>query len=667
MIRARLVGVLLAAGLAAGAALLGDPTEQVVPAQVVPAQVVPAQVVPVSHEAPAQPAPPDPSPNPPVPTGVTGAPTATVPAQPGLPGVPGTSGVPGSPLPSVPGFDCKTPPEPDRPGTGLVGSLDPPTYGQGTPGSVYHEVGYAGLVWHNYDIGCTGAAFNPATSTDTWLGNQTFNVAKFVVAGVNWSHYLIADGAELLAPLDDVIRAGTTAMYETVFTTWIGPAMLVLAVILLVLALRGDLARQTQRAVFAVLALLVASAAYLAPLDWTRAADTLLLDGVTQMQEGFLGQVGLGDRDTLPTLLVDQVVYSNWQRGMFGSPDAPQAQELGRDVLRAQTFTKQEVAEGRDTAALAEQKKADFTVLAGQMGDRYPYFTGKSGSRVGAGLLAVVEAVCIALFQLLSKILVLVAMLILRLMVMTAPAIAVLAVLKPEVLPALLRIGGAAVVNALVVGALAGLHALMVVSLFRPGSPVDLWLALLVTGVVTIVLWAVARPFRRLVSMVSLTREQFGGIVPGVGDGPVSRMWTRMRGVDDGPDRQSRWWDERRFGSRDVDPSEGGRPEAAPVVDGTPRRAPVEPDPVPAVAVPVRRSLPGAPDPGLAGGTGPGWGDVPDSEDRVIYRRAESVPLRPSSAPGGARPVHPELVDGVPVYRIYRPRPSSRPPVYDRE
>jgi hypothetical protein len=35
----------------------------------------------------------------------------------------------------------------------------------------------------------------------------------------------------------------------------------------------------------------------------------------------------------------------------------------------------------------------------------------------------------------------------------------------------------------------------------------------------------------------------------------------------------------------------------------------------------------------------------------VIYRRPDAVPLRP----GAARPVTPELVDGVPVYRIYRP------------
>lgn len=566
----------------------------------------------------------------------------------------------GSPAMAQP-FDCKESPEPDRPGTGLVGSIDPPTYGVGEPGSVYDEVGYAGLIWHNYDLGCAGAAvFNPASTTDTWLGNQAFNLAKFAVGGVNWSHYLIADGGELLAPLDDLVTTATRAMYDAVFTTFIGPVLLILAVFLLVLAMRGDLARQAQRGAFALAALVVGSAAYLAPVEWSRAADSLLLDGVTAMQEGFLDEVGLGNRDTLPTVLVDQVIYQNWLRGEFGAPDVPQAEQFGRDLLRAQTFTKPEVAEGRATLELAEQKKADFAAIGTQLGDRYPYFTGEAGSRTGAGVLAVVQALCIALFQLLSKVLVLVAMLLLRLMVMTAPAIAVVAVLKPDILPALLRVGGAAIVNTLVVGALAGLHALLVVSLFRPGAGIDLWLALLVTGVVTVVMWAVARPFRRLVSMVSLTREQFGGIVPGAGDGPMSRMWLRMRG---GPeeDRQTRWWDERRGAAAGASFADGGRPEAEPVARVRARaeqvarpRSQVEAPPEPALVPAARRpALPA----GVTRGGGtrtPGWAEPGDVDDRSLYRRSDAVPMRP----GAARPVQAEMVDGVPVYRIYRPRPA---------
>jgi hypothetical protein len=573
-------------------------------------------------------------------------------------GLVGGSVLLGSPAMAQP-FSCKESPEPDRPGTGLVGSLDPPTYGVGEPGSVYDEVGYAGLVWHNYDLGCAGqAVFNPASTTDTWLGNQTFNVAKFAVAGVNWSHYLIADGGELLSPLDGLISDGTKAMYSAVFSTWVGPALLLLSVVLLFFAMRGDLARQTQRAAFGVLALVIGSAAYLAPIDWAKAADPLLLNGVTDMQEGFLGQVGLGNRDTLPTVLVDQVIYQNWLRGEFGAPEVPQAQQLGRDLLRAQTFTKPEVAQGLDTQDLATQKKADFANLAGQMGDRYPYFQGISGSRVGAGLLAVVQALCIALFQLLSKVLVLVAMLILRLMVMTAPAIAVVAILKPDVLPALLRVAGAAIVNTLIVGALAGLHALLVVSLFRPDSGIDLWLALLVTGVVTVIMWAVARPFRRLASMVSLTGQQLGGIVPGAGQGPMGRVWQRMRGAQP-EERQTRWWDERRAESGGMYSDPGGhRPEVELTARVPAQRSPVRRTEVEVVrsTAPVgsarRPALPAGPG-GIGAGTDrPSSYDPSEVDDRVIYRRPDAVPLRP----GGARPVQAELVDGVPVYRIYRPR-----------
>ncbi|MEU6700059.1 hypothetical protein [Pseudonocardia sp. NPDC046786] len=554
-------------------------------------------------------------------------------------------------------LDCKTPPEPDRPGTGLVGSLDRPSALHGEAGSVYEEVGYAGLVWHNYDLGCAASGvLNPSVTTDTWLGNQAFNLAKLTVGGVNWAHYLIADGGALFEPIDNVITTATRAMYETVFTTWVGLALLGFAIIVLLLAMRGDLAKQAQRTGIAVLALMIGSAAYLAPVDWSRAADDLLLDGVTQMQEGFLGQIGLGTRDTLPTVLVDQVAYQNWLRGTFGAPDVPQAQELGRDLLRAQAFTIDEIDQGLDTTETAEQKKADYAAIADRMGDRYSYFTGTSGSRIGAGTLALIQAACIALFQLLAKVLVLVALLIIRLLVVCAPAVAVVALLKPDVIPAILRITGAAVVNTLVVGALAGLHALLVVSLFAPGSGVDLWLALLVTGVVTLVLWAVARPFRRLVSMVSLTREQFGGIVPGVADGPMSKVWNRMRGPMPGEERQSRWWSERGPGGGSGDP-DAVRPEAdtvaGPGARTLRRRTSGETPQNARLAEPRRAGLPvgasGRPD---TGSGVPGRTDPGEIDDRSIYRRADPLPRRP----GDPTPVTPELVDGVPVYKIYRPR-----------
>jgi hypothetical protein len=589
-------------------------------------------------------------------------------------------GLPASAAP----LDCKAAPDPDRPGTGLVGSLDPAPLGIGAPGSVYAEVGYAGQVWWTYDLGCgPGGARDPAAATDTWLGNQFFNIAKLVVGGVNWSHYLIERGSGLLQPLDGVVQAGTQAMYTAVFSTWIGLALIVLAVILLVLAMRGDLSRQAQRAGIAVIALAIAAAAYAAPVRWSSMLDGVLLDGVTAMQRGFLGQVGVGDANTLPTVLTDQIVYNNWLRGQFGSAEVPQARDMGRELLRAQTFTKQEVADGQDGQAQADAKKQQYTSVADRAGDRYSYFQGRQGSRTGAGMLALIQAVCIGLFQLMSKLLILVSMLIIRLLVMVAPALAVLALLKPEVLPATLRVGGAALVNTLLVGAMAGLHSLMVIALFRPGSGVDTWLALLVTGVVTIVLWAVARPFRRLSAMVSLSRDQMSGFLPPAGSGALSRFLPRS------PARQDDWWTERRTAG--ANGGEGWRPEAS-----TPSRTDATPtpgaagaaasDPVrvdservgaasahasdPAAALAARgdarRALPrggAVPADAVPGGTPRGDRDATPARaqvtdaDRSLYRGVAARAAE-GGASGPGRPVRAELVDGAPVYRIYRP---SRP------
>ncbi|WP_051580718.1 hypothetical protein [Pseudonocardia acaciae] len=580
----------------------------------------------------------------------------------------------GAPAYAAP-FDCKEAPEPDRPGSGLVGSLDPAPLGLGTPNSVYAEVGYAGQVWHTYDLGCGGSVTDPSATTDTWLGNQTFNLAKFAIGGVNWAHYLLARGGDVLTPLDNVIARGTKAMYDGVFSTFIGPALLLLAMLLLLLAFRGDLAKQAQRVAFAGLALLIGSAAYLAPVNWAKAGDGLLLDGVTQMQQGFLSALGQGDQNTLPTVLTDQVIYNNWLRGEFGSPSDAKATELGRDLLRAQAFTKVELAEGKTQQADVDAKKKAFTDVAAKMGDRYPNFQGKSGSRIGVGVLAVIQAVCVALFQLLSKVLVLVAMLLLRLLVMCLPVLAVLGVLRPEILPTVAKVAASALVNTLVVGALAGLHALLVISLFRPDSGVDLWLALLVTGVTTVVLWAVARPFRRLVTMVSVTRDQFGGMVPAAGTGPMSRMWQRLRGSES-DDRQQRWWNERR--SEAYRPMEPGvdRPESvhatATVVPeqryaGGWRPSRRSSDEVGSgggsgeLGPTQRRALTGGTSGlGAVGGFGPYGADPGEVDDRVIYRRPDA---RPDTMPDRPRePVQPELVDGVPVYRIYRPRPVQ--PIY---
>lgn len=406
----------------------------------------------------------------------------------------------GSPASAQPGGGCAIPPEPDRPGSGLVGMLDPTPAGAGGPGSVYGEVGYAGMTWHTYDI-CSRPDANSA-STDTWVGSTLFNAAKTIVAAANGLHYQLSS-ADQLNGLDNLLHDGIGAMYRSTFTTWVGPALLVLAVTLL-LAARGDLAAQAQRAGVAVAALALGAAVYAAPVSLLKASDTVLLDGISQMQQGFLTELKVGDRNSLPDALTDQIVFTNWERGEFGSAETAQARDLGRDLLRSQTFTRAEVAAGQDTAAAATRKKQDFQALTSKMGDRYAQFQGIAGSRVGTGGIALLQAIALAAFPAAAKLIVFIAVIILRLLVLFAPLIAVIAIMRPQIMTGLFRLVAGVAVNAILAGALAAAHAWLVVAMLRSDSGVNPILALIVASVVSVLFWVLIRPVRRLMTLGSM-------------------------------------------------------------------------------------------------------------------------------------------------------------------
>ncbi|MGH3806801.1 MAG: hypothetical protein ACRDRU_09235, partial [Pseudonocardiaceae bacterium] len=236
-----------------------------------------------------------------------------------------------SALAQVPGVDdCKQAPNPERPGSGMVGAIDPTPLQAGTPDSVYHEVGYAGLVWHTYDLGCGPSGLrNPNAVIDTWTGSLLFNIGKAVVGATNGLHYALAEGG-LLAPLNDLIVSGTVALYDTVYAPWFGLIAVLLAIVLFRSIWRGDLATVSKRAAWALAGIWFAAATYLTPLLYTQVLDGVLVEGSNQVRTGFLDEVGVEQRDALPTLLHDQIIYRNWLRGEFGSPDGPQAEQLGR-------------------------------------------------------------------------------------------------------------------------------------------------------------------------------------------------------------------------------------------------------------------------------------------------------------------------------------------------
>jgi hypothetical protein len=472
----------------------------------------------------------------------------------------------GSPaLEQVPGVDdCKDAPNPERPGSGMVGAIDPTPLQAGTPDSVYHEVGYAGLVWHTYDLGCGPSGLrNPNAVIDTWTGNLLFDIGKAIVGATNGLHYALADGG-LLAPLNDLIVSGTVALYDSVYAPWFGLIAVLLAIVLFRSIWRGDLATVSKRAAWALAGIWLAAATYLTPLLYTQVLDGVLVEGSNQVRTGFLNEVGIEQRDVLPTLLHDQIIYRNWLRGEFGSPDGPQAAQLGRDLLRAQAFTKQEIADGADDpqSGVADRKKQEYKAIADRTGSAYGHFQGIDGNRIGIGFLAALQSVMFGLFQFLAQAALLLAQVLLRMVILLGPVIGLIAILHHELLRGVGRVVGAALLNVVVLSALAALHTLVMVWVFNPARNISVLAGMLLAGMITLVMLLVSRPVRRMWQMMELSVGAVGGALPAAPPGVLARLQRRRAGDDPAP--SERFWEETRGtepgpGTRTGDPVSGDR------------------------------------------------------------------------------------------------------------
>ena len=578
-------------------------------------------------------------------------------------------------LAQVPGVeDCKDAPNPERPGSGMVGAIDPTPLQAGAPGSVYHEVGYAGLVWHTYDLGCGPSGLrNPNAVIDTWTGGLLFDIGKAVVGATNGLHYALADGG-LLAPLNDLIVSGTVALYDTVYAPWFGLIAVLLAIVMFRSIWRGDLATVSKRAAWALAGIWLAAATYLTPLLYTQVLDGVLVEGSNQIRTGFLDEVGIEQRDALPTLLHDQIIYRNWLRGEFGSPDGPQAVQLGRDLVHAQAFTKQEIADGADNpeSGVAERKKQEYEAIAARTGSAYGHFQGVDGNRIGVGFLAAVQSLMFGLFQFLAQAALLLAQILLRVVILLGPVIGLIAILYHELLRGVGRVVGAALLNVVVLSALAALHTLVMVWVFDPSRNISVLAEMLLAGMITLVMLLVSRPVRRMWQMMELSVGAVGGALPAAPPGVLARLRRRKAGVESTP--SERFWEETREAEVDQDapaePVSGGRlrPEAAvPVVvvaDRSDRRGG-------GLATPVLG--PRSPDgPGADGEASPSRPDrigsrpvqaaaLPTGFSFAASRRTRigEEPVYVPSASGGdlraPRQAELEEVAGRPVWVVYRP------------
>jgi hypothetical protein len=560
---------------------------------------------------------------------------------------------------------CGEVPNPERPGAGMVGALDPPV-GNGLPGSPYLEYGYAGMVWHNYQAKC-GVLPDANATLDTWAGNELFSIGKNIVGATNALHYTVM-GRGLLVPLDDAVKNGVQKVYDNVYLRWFGLVALILAILMFRQIWTGDFATISKRGLWALAAMWLATSTLALP-QFYNLLDNTLVSKTSEIQAGFIeAPEEQGTLHVLPTKLHDAVVYQSWLRGAFGTPEAPQAAEYGPRILKAQAWTTAEIAEHKDAdQAALEAKKNEWKALEGQLGTAKGYFDGTDGSRTGAGFLALLQSIAFSLFQLFAKAAVLLAQLLLRILTLAGPLIGLVALLHHDLLRKVARAVAVTVFNVLVLAVLAGVHALLLQAIFN-ASGLSLLTRTLLGLMLTLVCFVIGKPLRRMWQMVEMSVGSASNVLPMSGG-----VWSKMMGrkKNTGPTPQDEFWDS----VRENDPNGEEVPQR-----GRGRVRPEASSPVMATAQRLDRD---AQQPGQISSGGDGYGmragalpsgsgpaALPVARSRVVdsptvtdrqWDRVDDAVLVPSRSNGYQGPVQEprraetEVVAGRQVHVIYRP------------
>lgn len=416
-------------------------------------------------------------------------------------------------------------PNPERVTSGLVATIDVPRPSHGQPGSWYGKYAYAGTRWNTYTYdNITLFCGDPMAQTDTWLGNQLFNVGKAAVAGANAVWYLLAygdDSGPVFSNFDKGLPSGTKSIYDNAFIPLLSLVLVLAVVWMLFKTLKGALAHIATKLLWILCAFWVAASAYLMPTAYTTFLDTILTEELREIQGAVLRANGYDETHGMPELLYDNVIKKTWLEGKFGSADSPIAREQGPRLLDAQAWTKFDHNENVSQEDL-DRKKATFEDVAAKVRDTdaEAHFTGEHSGRLGTGLLGLVRGLCFAYFPLMALLGQLVGMLILRLVVLGAPVLGLAMIVYHRAAPGIARGLGKAL-SACILLAVGSTGYLWALPAVLNGVKTPL-LQLVIMVVITVLAVVLIRPVRQITGMI-------GGIVQAAGlnyaTHPMASSW----------------------------------------------------------------------------------------------------------------------------------------------
>jgi hypothetical protein len=430
---------------------------------------------------------------------------------------PGTA----SALPGVGG--CTTPPTPESPRQGISGFFMstpnpiPPAedpFARGAKTTPFEQYGLAGLSWYAYDLGCGGAARDPSGSISTWAARLLFIPAKATVAALVGVSQAALEPTYLSA-FDPLLKGLTDQLRKAIYTPLFPLAVMLTGLLLMAQATRQRVSESTTAIGWCLLITVLAAALFAWPVKAGHAADTVISKGVGAVSAGITGKQG-EPGDQVANLLYGPFLYRMWLMGEFCDPDSRGAATHGSDLLQAQALNWEDAQRARTGGEqITEAKQKRFEEVAGAVKKddpgAYECVAGHGSASLEASILADVGVLLMAPFLLIGGLILIAAYLVIRFAVIFAPALLTAGAFFP--LRGIVLAAGRVVAAAILNGILFTLSVLLVIrvdaAILDPATRLPAWLRLVLVGVVTVVMWYLTRPFRKLTTMATTGRMAF--------------------------------------------------------------------------------------------------------------------------------------------------------------
>ncbi|MFK8851167.1 hypothetical protein [Streptomyces sp. Ac-502] len=429
--------------------------------------------------------------------------------------------------------NCKNAPAPAMPGSGPAAWADTPPKKPLAPldpkspearAHLYEQYGLSGFRWSTYDLGCSGTGVGEMISAAS-SGYET-KVANWLYSASTWWTSLAvslqqeATGDGYLNKLNVVFGDATKAVAEAIYRPWISISLLVLGLGIVYQARRKNLPDATKSAVWALLVMTVTSVVFNWPQEAGKLADAAVTETVGRIQQGVAGDAAHGSAPATSqgNLIASSILYEGWATGVFGDSKSPTARKYGTDLFDAQALTWAEAKlPPKERATVINAKAKKWETLAAKVkaedSTAYAHLTGAEDGRLGTAVNTALGAIPTNAYSFMSSIAITCARLILKMIGVFLPAIAALAIHRQ--LSGTLRTVGksaaAAVINAPVFVLAASLDTLLIQVLLQEDNHLPHWFAIVLIWIITAMLWAMSKPFRKISSMVSPNSDWFGG------------------------------------------------------------------------------------------------------------------------------------------------------------